>query len=120
MFECLALCDVSRFMRRVCVENEFYGVLGDMENSHQQHFRQVYSWYPAGRCAFGTVVKIACHFSQNISVHNMRLTESSEHCIIHEITVRSIVKLLISEEMQVGLHKKPSSSFLIFRIFIFS
>ena len=44
VFECLFLCDVSRFMRCIWVENEFYGVLGDLENSHQQHFRQVYNW----------------------------------------------------------------------------
>ena len=80
-------------MRCVCVENEFYGVLGDSENLHQQHFRQVYSWCPAS--IFGTVVKITCaHLSQNIFVHNMRtlnsvfVAESFKHDTIHEITVR--------------------------------
>ena len=49
MFDCLALCNVFRFMRCVCVENEFYDVLGDLNISHQQHFRQVYNWCSAGR-----------------------------------------------------------------------
>ena len=98
MFECLALCDVSRFMRCVCVENEFYGLLGDPENSRINNtfgmsiagVRQIDSWG-----ASETVVKIACaHLSQNIHVHNMRplnsvfVTESSEHDTIHENIMR--------------------------------
>ena len=78
------------------------------------------------RGVFDTVVKSACaHLSQNIFVHNTKALsvfaiESSEHCTIHGINVRAIVKLLFSVEMQAGSLKKPLSLFLIFRIFVFS
>ena len=82
---CLALCDVFVLkmnftvyweIRRTRINNTFGRSIAGI--------RQVDSWV-----AFGTVVKIACaHLSQNIFVHNMRPTESSEYCTIHEITVK--------------------------------
>ena len=45
VISCIVLCECYCVC---CIENESYGVLGDLD-MHRQHFRHVYSWCPTCR-----------------------------------------------------------------------